>query len=150
MLAPLAASLWFAVVPSAEAKIEFRWLEDRPIAGVTLERGLKTSCGEELSYPHKTAILTNADLAWAEAKNHGSVMGVPGDHYLVKFRITEKARKKLLSDSPDGAMRTLGVFVDGKHWSTMPFKPNRPAEFDPFAGYFTSKALVDRIVKPFQ
>jgi hypothetical protein len=152
MFSPFAAACLLAAttLPAGEAKIEFRWLEDRPIAGVTLDRGFPTTCGEERSYAHKTPILTNDDLAWATATNHGSIMGLPGDHYSIEFRLTEKARRKLLADCPDGSTRTLAVFIDGQYKGTTPYRPAKPSGFAPSAGTFTSKAQVERIVKPFQ
>jgi hypothetical protein len=133
----------------AKVTVEFRWLEHNYAKGVTEETGIKTSCGEELSYPHKTPILGNADIALVTAKNHGSVMGLPGDHFMITFTPTKAAREKLVEGLGDQSAKELAVFVDGKYWSTAYFRKSEAATFAPFAGFMKDAALVDRIVATF-
>src|SRR5262245_41375060 len=73
-----------------KAKVEFRWLESQSVKGLTEEKGIRTTCGQELSYPHRQPVLTNKDVAEASFRNVGSVAGLPGDHYLVSFDLTEQ------------------------------------------------------------
>lgn len=133
----------------AKVTVEFRWLEHNYSKGVTEETGIRTGCGEELSYPHKTAILGNADIALATAKNHGSVMGQPGDHYLITFTPSKAARDKLVEGLGDQPMKVVAVYVNGKYWSTAPVRKSEIASFAPVAGFMKDPALVDRIVAAF-
>jgi hypothetical protein len=52
------------------AKVEIKWLAAKPVKGVTQEKGIQTTCGPELLYPHLEPVLTNADLASATFKEH--------------------------------------------------------------------------------
>lgn len=129
-----------------KAKVEFRWLENTAVKNLTDDKGIRTTCGEELSYPHKKPVLTNTDVAGASFRNHGSVMGIPGDHFMVTFRLTERAKATLAAACGDGPVKVLGVFVDGKYWSAAPVRKSKAAEFAPQAGYITAKAEAERIV----
>src|SRR5262245_31096408 len=111
-----------AAKPKPNAKVEFRWLESSPVKDLTEETGLRTTCGPELMYPHKTAVLTNKNIVAAQFDNHGSVMGLPGDHYLITFHLTEQARKTLGAASGDVPVKELAIFVDGKYWGTAPVR----------------------------
>lgn len=133
-------------VEKPKAKVEFRWLEDRAIKDLTDDKGFQTTCGPELSYPHKKPVLTNADVAEATLKNHGSIMGLSGDHYTITFRLTDSAKKKLMKESGDAAYRELAVFADGKYWGTAVFRKAEVDRFEPFAGFINSKAEAERIV----
>jgi hypothetical protein len=135
--------------PKAGAKVEFRWLEPHPVKGLTEATGLRTTCGEELSYPHKVPVLTNTDVLAAGFETHAAVMGVPGDHYLVTFDLTDKARKKLVAASGE-PVKELAVFVDGKYWGAAPFRKAKAAAFLPQAGYFRSKPDAERIAATFR
>jgi hypothetical protein len=133
----------------AKVTVEFRWLEHNFSKGVTEEKGIQTTCGDELSYPHKVPILTNSDVAVATAKNHGAVMGLNGDHYLVTFMPTKEAREKLAKEFGERSYRELAVFVDGKYWGTAVYRKPDAATFAPQAGFIKDAALVDRIVATF-
>lgn len=87
--------------PPAKAVVEFRWLENSPDKDLTEDKGIQTTCGPELMYPHKKPVLTNADVAAAEAKNHGQVMGLKGDHFTVTFKLSDAAMKALAASAGD-------------------------------------------------
>jgi hypothetical protein len=135
-----------AIEEKPKARVEFRWLEDRAIKNLTEDKGFQTTCGPELSYAHKKPVLTNIDVAEATMKNHGAVMGLPGDHYEIRFRLTDQAKKKLVAESGTAAHRELAIFADGKYWGTAIFRKADAANFEPFAGFINSKAEAERIV----
>jgi hypothetical protein len=132
--------------PPAKAVVEFRWLEHSPDKALTEDKGIQTTCGPELMYPHKKPVLTNADVAAAEAKNHGQVMGLRGDHYTVTFKLSDAAKKTLAASAGDATVKELATFVDGKYWGTAIYRPGKTADFIPQAGFITSKAEAERIV----
>jgi len=134
----------------SKPKVEFKWLEDSPVKELTEEKGIKTTCGFELYYPHKKPVLTNTDVASARLRNHGSVMGIPGDHFTVTFEFTWKAKKSLVDRCGDASMKTLAVFVDGKYWGTTPFNKSEAAAFTSQAGFINSKAEAERIAEAFK
>jgi hypothetical protein len=135
----------------ARVKVEFRWLEDAPIKGVTEEKGIQTTCGPELSYPHREPVLTNKDIAGVAVKNHDfSRSGLPGDHFMATFTLTADARKKLAEASADGQTRWLATYVDGGYWGTSQVSKTTLGKLDLSAGYISSKELADRIADTFK
>ncbi len=136
--------------PPAKAVVEFRWLENSPDKILTEKEGIRTTCGSELMYPHKKPVLTNADVFWAEAKNHGQVMGLKGDHYMITFRLTNAAQLTLAASAGDVKVKELAVFVDGKYWGTSIYRPGKAADHVPHAGFISSKAEAERIVAAFK
>lgn len=142
----IAPSLLAQPVEKPKVKVEFRWLEDRPMKDLTDAKGFQTTCGPELSYAHKKPVLSNIDVAEATIKNHGSIMGLSGDHFTITFRLTDSAKKKLIKESGDAAHRELAVFADGKYWGTAIFRKGEANQFEPFAGFINSKAEAERIV----
>lgn len=135
----------------AKARIEFRWLEDAPIKGVTEDKGIQTTCGPELSYPHKTPALTNADLAGVSVKNHDfSRAGLPGDHYVATFTLTADAKKKLAAACAAGQTRWLATYVDGGYWGAAPVTTGNAETLAPSAGFIPAKDLADRIADAFK
>lgn len=156
-------ALWVAVgstaVPAArgqepparpKARVEFRWLERHFVKGLTEDEGIRTTCGFELSYPHKKPVLANGDVARASLRNHGSVMGLSGDHFMVSFHLTERAKEALAAGCGDEPARALAVFVDGKYWSTWYVRKSGAAVFTPQAGFIPSEAEAERIVAAFK
>ncbi len=55
--------------PPAKAVVEFRWLEHSPDKALTEDKGIQTTCGPELMYPHKkpALVLTPAEVAFLES-----------------------------------------------------------------------------------
>jgi hypothetical protein len=155
-LALWVAANWSTVTTSgpllakAGAKVEFRWLEPYPVKDLTKDKGLRTTCGPELMYPHKVPVLTNKDILAADFETHNVVMGIAGDHYLISFHLTDGARKKLTAAVGDEPVKELAIFLDGKYWSTAPFQKAKVATYLPQAGYFKSKPDVERIVTSFK
>lgn len=137
--------------PPAKPKVEFRWLEDKPIKGVTEDKGIRTSCGDELSYPHKTPVLTGDAVAGTRvSKITFNPTTNPQDMFSVDFELTADAKAKLAADRGPGGTGLLGVYVDGAYWSLAYFQERTKATFEPSAGYFTSRAEVDRITGAFK
>lgn len=102
-------ALWLAVSPPVglPATVEFRWLGREPAKGLTEAAGIRTTCGDELSYPHAKPVLTHADVASASLKNHGSVMGLAGDHYMVSFHLSERTKRKLAGSLAGESVKRL-------------------------------------------
>lgn len=131
-----------------KAKIAFRWLEDRPIPDVTAAEGIRTTCGEELSYLHKASILTGRDVARTELKEHDfSAAGLPGKMYTVDMHLTPAAREKLAAAVGDGEQKWLAVMVDGAYQGAWVFEKSQSAKFVPMAGFLSSKGEAERIVE---
>ncbi len=135
----------FLVAPPAKAKIEFRWLEGKPIEGLTVEKGLQTTCGDERSYPHWKPVLTNKDVTFARVLTHDLRPNGLGIVYEVEFDLTAKAAVKLVDECGNRSLRVLAVFVDGKYWSAWAFRSSEAATFAPRAGFIPSKAEAERI-----
>jgi hypothetical protein len=134
--------------PGPRAKVEFRWLEAKAIKGVTQEKGIRTTCGDALSYPHAKPVLTQADvvgtqLTAEEFKN----MAVPATYYSVKFQFSKEAKKKLVESCGSDAWRVLGIFVDGEYMSAWKFEKAKADTFVPFAGMFSTKPEAERVVE---
>jgi hypothetical protein len=130
-----------------KAQVAFRWLEDRPVPEVTWAEGICTTCGEELSYLHKEAILTGRDVARTELREHDfSSAGLPGKMYSVNLHLTPAAREKLAAAAGDG-QKWLAVMVDGAYQGAWVFEKSQSAEFVPTAGFLSSKVEAERIVE---
>ena len=139
--------------PPKEAgpKIEFRWLEDKPIPGLTEEKGIHISETEELSYAHLKPILTNADIVGVKVSSvkFGGTND-PNEHFMLTFDLTAAARKRLAETCGDSGSKMLVARVDGRQSGAPFYLKSRDGEkFTPFAGGITSKQLVDRIVAAF-
>lgn len=133
--------------PAPRAKVEFRWLEGKAIKGVTQEKGIKTTCGDELSYPHAKPVLTHADVVGTrlesfEYKN----MAVPRVYYSVEFQFSDRAKKKLAEECGDEEWKVLAVFVDGQYWGAWKVEKAKPDAVKPSAGFFSTKAEAERVV----
>lgn len=131
-----------------KAKVEFRWLASKPAKGITEEKGIQTTCGPELLYPHLKPALTNADVDGTILKQHDfSQSGLGKELYTVDFQLSEAARKKLLTEAGDQPVMQLATFVDGKYWGTGIFRKADAAKFTPTAGFISSKTEAERIVE---
>lgn len=128
-------------------KVEFRWLAATPAKGVTEEKGIQTTCGPELLYPHLRPVLDAADVAGAASREYD--LGNLGVQHLVEFRLTDAARAKLVKAAGDRPLMELAVFVDGRYRSAWYFRKAEAASFAPVAGSFT-KAEAGRVVAAFR
>ena len=145
------AGVTWVVAASEEGdrpKIEFRWLESRLIPGVTEDKGISNSEDGTLSYPHRKAVLTNADVVDVRVN---TVHIANKDHFTIQFHLTGAARKKLADGCGEKGEKMLTAMVDGRHRGSPFYLKSRDQDtFVPYAGFFTSKPDVDRIVAAFQ
>jgi hypothetical protein len=156
----MSIALWLAscaaAVPPAQGeeprgrlkpKIEFRWLESTHIQGVTEDWGVQMTCAPERSYPHKTAVLTAKDVAEARlCQADFSSSGLPSELYMVSFRLTEQAKKKLVEECGDATERMLVVLVNNQSWGVRFFRKAEAANFEPQAGFTSSKSEAKRLI----
>lgn len=135
-----------------QSQVEFRWLEDKPIAGVTDEKGISISETGELSYPHKKPILTKEDITEVRVtKTTFNQSTGLRDQYTLSFHLTKSARKKLADTCGESGDKMLTAVIDGKHLGTPYYLKSRDeANFVPYAGFFSSKEQVERIVASFK
>ena len=131
--------------PAPRARIEFRWLEPVPIKGVTGD-GIRTTCGETLSYPRLAPVLTAADVASATvtAQDFSRSSPLLGELYTVTFHLKDDARRKLSAEIGDAKSRELATFVDGRYWGTRVLTPASARTADPSAGFTASRAEAGR------
>jgi hypothetical protein len=153
-------ALWLAVcsalLPAArgqepaakpKAKVEFRWLEGKPVKGLTEDWGVPVMCGPVLAYPHTKSVLTGKDIAEARlGEADFSSSGLPSKLYMVSFRLTEQARKTLVAECGDQQERMLVVLVDGRSWGMRCFRKAEAADFEPQAGFLSSRTEAERII----
>lgn len=133
--------------PKEPAKIEFRWLEEVAIEGVTDAKGIINSCGGEPKFPRLKPVLTNADIASAKATHVEFAMSdIPGENHTIDFEFTKDARAKLVEDLGNDSGRELAVFIDGKYWGTGFFKKSEAATYKQIAGFIPTKAETERIL----
>lgn len=148
--------------PSAKpkARVEFRWVESRRIAGLTEDKGFPGSCDpKDVAWPHKkpALVLTAAEVSEARLTQHDfSASGLSRELYSVTLDLTREAREKLAATSEGNEMRSLTIVVDGKCWGVFRYekdknKPNIAAEaraesFRPSVGFFSSQAEAQRLV----
>lgn len=145
------------IVPSAvgdepalrrKATVEFRWLEIRPIKDVTEEKGIRTTCGNELSFLHKKPILTGQDVASAQLRRHDLRANGLGVLFDVELHLTQDARQKLKMELGDNGGKELAVVIDGTYWGATSFKDKSMIDKNiPYAGFFSLKSEAERIVE---
>lgn len=169
--APLLAALFLATPLFAQppdrplkAQVELRWVESKPIEGVTEKEGYQTSCDpDSIMYPHRKAalVLTSAEVAEVKLKEHDfSRSGGAKANYMVAFHLTKEARDKLAATTTGNEMKFLTVVIDGRPWglhryekdSDKPFVPQqcRAESFLPEVGFFSSRFDAQRVVKAVQ
>lgn len=129
-----------------KAKVEFRWLESKQIPDLTEEKGIRTTCGDQLSYLHKQPIFSNQDVAETRLRQH-DLEGPLGVQFSVELHLTEEAKKKLATACDDNRAKLLAIIVDGKYLSSWYFDPSKRTEFLPWAGYIRSKSEAEGIVE---
>ena len=144
----------------SKVAVELRWVESKPIEGVTEEEGIQTSCDpDSLMYPHKkpAMVLTSAEVKEASLANHDfSRNGLSRSNYMVTIHLTKEAREKLAATCKSDKTQMLTVVVDGEYWGvhryekdkTKPFVPwqARAETFLPQVGFFSSMAEAHRLV----
>src|SRR5687767_10005953 len=82
------------------SRVQFRWMEPKPVEGVTEAKGVQTSCDpDDLSYPHLKPVLTVKDIASATLKYYDLRKSNIGEQWDVKFQITEEGRKRLVDEA---------------------------------------------------
>jgi hypothetical protein len=137
-------------LPKPKAKVEFRWMEQKPVEGLTEDRGTVVSCGPVLWYLHKESILTNRDVAGAALRETDLRDRNQGVHYTVELRLTGDAKKKLVAACGGRERGLLAVLIDGEYRGVGNFQKVKADEFVSWAGAFTSKAEAERIVATFK
>lgn len=130
-------------------KVEFRWAENEPIPGLTEDKGIRLSCGKELTYLHKAPILTNQDVAKAQLKYTDLRRNGLGELYSIDLHLTDNAIQKLAM-AKVGNRKLLVVVVDGRPLSAWMCDKSKLAEFVPRAGFLSKKAEAERIVDAFR
>lgn len=152
-----------ADLAKAKAKVELRWLETRPMEGLTENEGFQASCDPgdvrlspqearpgahsrrgERSPPHPASV-DGCRLGRAGSRHPPSHPGGP-----------RKAGRN--GRGPGDA--PLTVVVDGKYWGVRRYEKDqdkefvpgqaRPATFTPHVGFFSSKAEAQRLVTAFR
>ena len=147
----------------ARAKVELRWLETKPIEGLTEAKGFQSSCDpDDIVYPHKkpVLVLTAAEVSEARLTKHDLTRNNLGVHYTVTLHLTKEAREKLAATVEGKQMRLLTVAVDGKYWGVRRYEKNKDAKFVPEearaetflpdVGFFSSEAEAQRLVDAFK
>jgi hypothetical protein len=148
------------LLPKGKAKIELRWVESKPIEGLTETEGFQTSCDpDSIMYPHKkpALIITAAEVTEVKLKNNDfSKSGLSKSNYMVAFHLTKEAREKLAATTEGNEMKFLTVMVDDKPWGLhryekdkdKPFVPTqcRAETFLPEVGFFSSRYEAQRVV----
>lgn len=139
-----------------KAKVEFRWLESKPIPGVTEENGIHISESDVLSYPHKQPILTNEDIVEVRVSKteFNRSGGLATDHtlvhYMLHFHLTQAALDKLAATCGKSGDKMLVASIDGRKWGAPYYLKSRDkANFVPYAGLIPSKSEVKRILAAF-
>jgi hypothetical protein len=163
-IAVLTASGLFlaAEEPKNKAKVELRWVERKPIKGVTEAEGIPASEAEgDVVYPHTkpALVLTNKEVSEAKFTKHDLTKNGLGVNYMVTLHLTKEARAKLAEGLTGKESRMITVTVDGKHWGWSWYvidKDKRVSEqlragtFLPQIGYFSSEVEAQRIVDAFK
>jgi hypothetical protein len=142
-----------------EAKVELRWLETKPVEGVTEVKGFQSSCDpKDVVYPHKkpALVLTAAEVGEVRLIRHDFTKNGLGVQYTVAIELKKDAREKLAATAEGDEMRLLTVAVDGKYWGTRRYekdkgKSNVPEQaraesFRPDVGFFSSEVEAQRLV----
>lgn len=141
--------------PKAKARVELRWVETKPINGVTEDKGYQKSCEpKDIVYPHREAalVLTSADVSDVCLTRYDFSREGVGVQYTVTFRLRKESREKLDATIEGHGTRLLTVVVDGKYWGVHPYekggdeKQTRSKSFVLYVGFFPSEAKASRFV----
>lgn len=147
----------------SKARVELRWVEARPIDGLTEAKGFQSSCDpDDIVYPHKKPALslTKAEVAEARLTHHDFSASGLGHQYMVTLHLTKEARDKLAATVEGTQMRLLTVAVDGRFWGVRRYEKDKDAKFVPDqaraetflpdVGFFSSEAEAQRLVDAFE
>lgn len=147
--------------PKAKEKIavELRWLEEKPIEGVTEKKGIQASEAEgDLVYPHvkPALVLTKKEVSEAKLHKVDATKNGLGVLITVEIHLTKEAREKLAAGVKGKETRLLTVTVDGKHWGVhryeidkdKPFIADqaRAETFRPSVGFFRVESEAQQVV----
>lgn len=146
-----------------QARVELRWVEGKPIPGVTEAEGFQSSCDpDSLVYLHSkpALVLTSAEVASTQHTHHDfSRNGLSSENYMVTLHLSKGARETLLAACDDQKMRLLTVLVDGRRWGVSRYEPDpdkpfvpdqaRAKTFTPQVGFFSSRAAAERLAHAF-
>ena len=143
VVATLVASASGEVPPAKPGiKIEFRWAEFKPVAGLTEDKGVPF--GEEgtsLTFFHKQAALTNTDIAEARVEK-GFLWEINGQKielHCVKLYLTKVGKQKLAKSGKPGTKQLLALLVDGRNTSTFYVDVADLTNFAHGVGYYELK-----------
>lgn len=139
----LCVSITPAQEPAAKAKVkvEFRWLESKPIPDVTTTGALYPAEDDTRLYPHKKAVVTNEDITKVRI-SEGSL------GWSAHFHLTPQGLEKL-AQSSGGRGKMFVITIQDFPWGYPYYSPRRDrANFVPMAGFFT-KDLADAIAETF-
>lgn len=146
--------------PPGKAKVEIRWVEWKPVKGVTEVEGFQSSCDpKDIVYPHQkpALVLTPAEVAEVELKEHNlSSSGLARANYMVTIHLTKEARAKLAAACSGDEMRLVTIVVDGRYWGVLRYEKDKDKKFVPDAaraesftpgvGFFSSRGQAQRLV----
>ena len=147
--------------PKAKEKIavELRWLEEKPIEGVTEKKGILASEREnDFVYPHvkPALVLTKKEVSEVKLNKIDGTKNGLGLLIMVDIHLTKEAREKLAAGVKGKDTRLLTVTVDGKHWGVhryeidkdKPFVSDkaRAETFRPSVGFFRVESEAQQVV----
>lgn len=143
----------------SDVNIELRWVESEHMEGLT-DRGMRYQLSEnagDFGYPHrKPALVLTPDVV--EKVRIAKLRIAARNQYAVSIQITENAREALARTFEGKETRWITVVVDGKCWGGSRYEPaNKESgyskssgvwatNYNPWFGYTSSKAYVDRVV----
>jgi hypothetical protein len=141
-------------------RVELRWVETKPVAGLTEDDGFQSSCDpDSIVYPHRkpALVLTPAEVAEPRLTHHDfSRSGLSSQNYMVTIELTQDARNQLAAACEGDEMRLLTVVVDGKNWGVHRYEKDKTKQFVPDAaraetfvvsvGFFSSKSDAQQLV----
>jgi hypothetical protein len=143
------------------ARVELRWVENERVEGLTVDEGVRFSCGEELSYPHTKPALavTAAAVDRVQLTHHDfSASGLSSENYTVTIHLTQASRDTLAAAYEGDGMRLLTIVVDGHYWGLYRYEKGgnfvperaRAESFTPDVGFFSSREDAQRVVDALQ
>jgi WD40 repeat protein len=106
--------------PPRKIEIEFRWAEFKQITGVTVEKGIPFGEGDApLTYMHRRAVLTIADLAEARVEEgfNWEINGKKSRMHPVNLYLTQEGKQKLTKAGMPGTKQLLALLLDGRDTS---------------------------------
>lgn len=160
MLSPDSAD---AVSTDPDFKVEFRWIENLFVEGVTEKQPrIIGPCDEGGWYVHRKPALTTEDFA--DAKLETTLVageGVVGRQYLVRFQLSDNAIEKLVEQcGKETRKRIVAVYVKYqggdaeilpspiRYFPAVTFDRSKPNAFQPpIIGFMKSKEHANQILQ---